>query len=102
MWPLTAALPDPGSVPEKPNDFRRCVRPVWSCPHGFCFGVTKISDRNNFKEAHGFRGLHLAELPSLPKQRKCWSQEVGTTVKGLSLLTYLHTRLYLLKLPSQP
>ena len=50
-WLLTAVLLDPGSVPEKPNDLVSCVRPVWNCPHGFCFGVTKVSDRNNFKEA---------------------------------------------------
>lgn len=62
-WLLTAALPDPGSVPKEPNDLVSCIRPVWSCIHCFYFG-----DRNNFKEASITRltGSEGCTWPSCP------------------------------------
>lgn len=78
-WLWTAALPDPGSVPEGPDDSVSRVRHVWSCVYCFCFGVTKISDRDNFQEARMTRftvseGCTWQSCPVHSSRGQCWSQ----------------------------
>lgn len=102
LWLLTAAPPDPGSVPEEPNDLISCVRPVWSCLHCFCFGVTTVSDRNNFKVA---RTTRLMVSEGRATQSTAAEEDAGARggkklQRPVTVNRSPQTRLYLLKLRS--